>query len=86
MKTAALTGAILGGIAGAAVGQGPGLLAGGLVGSIEALVVVGLVKHFGAPAWQIVMATLKAVLLSVVFAFIAWLFLMGMFQQMAQRG
>lgn len=81
MKGALIAGAILGGIAGGAVGQGAGLMSGVIVGGVEALIVRGLIVSFGKPALDIVIATLKAILVSAIIAFIAWLWLMAAFQQ-----
>jgi hypothetical protein len=80
MKNALVAGAILGGVAGAAVGNGPGFMSGVIVGGVEALIVRGLIVSFGKPALDIVIATLKAILVSVIIAFIAWLCLMAAFQ------
>ena len=54
-----IAGAILGGIAGAAVGQGASLMSGVIVGGVEALIVSGLIVSFGKPAFDIVIATLR---------------------------
>ncbi len=68
----AASGAAMGGILGATVGGEAGLVAAIVVGAIEGMLVVGLVNHFGRPAWAIVMSTLKAVMASLVGAGIGW--------------